>query len=496
MFCHIKYRSLLTTLTFFSSVIANNQLSLPFNAQTTEAFASIAELINTTKSEAPKHLREVFESIYEEKLHIPQDIVTAAVHEAEALVPIYLDDAAAQESLLSPLRFIPAGGDPNTMPATKQFSALDLFYTYSTVVAATNANTPSCIVQRDSAGNFAANTITANILGNVTGNVTGNLTGDVTGLHIGNVTGTAGAAVYARQAVIANSANSVGGATAANIASATATVLAASNAISPNTLILRNSNSDIFAREMNMTTGLNMTSTGAAVWINNKPLLHALGDTANSNVFIGASAGNFTLTTSQNTVIGATALQANRRGSNNIALGYAAGNNLLYGNNNIYCGNPGISKESAIIRLGTTATHTACFIAGVTNATIAKSANTVFIDAAGRLGTITSSKRFKKDITDLDNKDLQLSALRPVAFRYNEQADNQLQYGLIAEEVAMVMPELVIYNDQNQIQSVAYHTLPILLLQQYQKQRAMLADYAQQLQALQEEMAMLKQPRP
>ncbi len=554
---------LFITLTQSLASSPSHEDVLQLDTKATEAFMAIANLINTTRSKVPKHLQYVFEALYENKRTLPKKIVTAAVDEATDIVCINSDNQAAQDILLGDLRFIVGGGDPATMPITKQFSALDLFYTYSAITAATNNNTANTLVQRDASGNFAATTISANLTGNVTGNLTGNVTGNLvgnsTGIHtgnvtgnvVGNITGTAGAATYfggihSSKILPTNTANSialrdgsgnltantftgnlVGNSTGIHTGNVTGNVVGnvtgnltgnvagnvvgnitgtagaatyfggihSSKILSTNTansIVLRDKNADIAAREINVTTALNMTSTGATIWVNSKPILQALGDTANSNIYVGVNAGNFTLTTSQNTVLGSSALQNNLRGSNNTVLGYTAGSNLLFGNNNIYCGNSGISKESSIIRLGTTTTHTACFIAGITTATVAKNSNAVFIDAAGRLGTITSSKRFKKDITDLADKDQQLNSLRPVAFRYNEQTDDKLQYGLIAEEVAEIMPELVIHNEQGDIQSVAYHMLPILLLQQHQKQQKLLADYAQQLDLLQQELVQIK----
>jgi hypothetical protein len=324
-------------------------------------------------------------------------------------------------------------------------------------------------------------------------------------------TGTAGAAVYAHRATTATSfsgtlsgdisgtqdctaIDTVGGKTAREIASTVNTVAAASSSIAADCLVKQNSNGDISAREAILSLGLNLTSTGAVVTLNSIPFIHGLGDTSNTNVFAGSNAGSVTLTSSRNTGLGAVTLANNRLGSGNIAVGYNAGSSLVNGNNNIYVGNQGITKESSVIRLGTTGTHTGCSIAGISGANISKWASSVFVDASGRLGTIFSSERFKKDITNLPDKSHEVESLRPVSFRYNDQEMNdQIQYGLIAEEVEKILPEMVIYNDEGQVQSVAYHLLPILLLQQYQKQQQSLRSYANQIKNLQDEIFALKQ---
>ncbi len=98
----------------------------------------------------------------------------------------------------------------------------------------------------------------------------------------------------------------------------------------------------------------------------------------------------------------------------------------------------------------------------------------VLIDGNGQLGTISSSRRFKYDIQDMGEASSDLLRLRPVAFRYKQaQTDGShpLQYGLIAEEVKEVLPELVAHGRDGQPETVLYHILPAMLLNEVQKQQ-------------------------
>jgi len=155
-------------------------------------------------------------------------------------------------------------------------------------------------------------------------------------------------------------------------------------------------------------------------------------------------------------------------GVQNIIIGRLAGSSLTSGNANIYIGgNAASSSESAVIRIGATQTET--HIAGINGATIGAGTQ-VFVDATGRLGTITSSRRFKTDIESMGDRSDTIMRLRPVTFRYKNAGDD-LQYGLIAEEVADVDPSLVLFGPDGQPQTVRYHFLAPLLVNEVQKQR-------------------------
>jgi anti-sigma28 factor (negative regulator of flagellin synthesis) len=99
----------------------------------------------------------------------------------------------------------------------------------------------------------------------------------------------------------------------------------------------------------------------------------------------------------------------------------------------------------------------------------------VLIDSAGQLGTINSSRRYKEDIDNMARASDNLLTLRPVIFRYKkaiEDGDIPIQNGLIAEEVAEVFPALVVYNEHGEPETVKYHLLATLLLNELQKQRS------------------------
>ncbi|HLJ45137.1 MAG TPA: tail fiber domain-containing protein, partial [Bryobacteraceae bacterium] len=99
----------------------------------------------------------------------------------------------------------------------------------------------------------------------------------------------------------------------------------------------------------------------------------------------------------------------------------------------------------------------------------------VVIDSNGQLGTINSSQRFKEDIQDMGESSRGLMRLHPVTFRYRKAFDDgskPLQYGLIAEQVAEVYPDLVVHSADGQVQTVKYQVLDSMLLNEVQRQQA------------------------
>jgi hypothetical protein len=178
-----------------------------------------------------------------------------------------------------------------------------------------------------------------------------------------------------------------------------------------------------------------------------------------------ALAGN--TTGSNNIGVGAFALNSNTAGSSNIGVGMEAGGNLTTDSNNIEIGNIGVAGESNTIRVGTKGTHTRVFIASVNNSPIY--GVPVLVNANGRLGIQASSARYKRDIHNMGDASDSLLKLRPVSFRYRQDPKKMLQYGLIAEEVEQVYPELVIRDDDGRVLGVRYDMLPALLLNEVQK---------------------------
>ena len=199
-----------------------------------------------------------------------------------------------------------------------------------------------------------------------------------------------------------------------------------------------------------------------------------------SNTALGFQALFTNVSGNSNTGVGANAL-ANATGSNNTALGRFAGVNITSGTNNIHIGNNAPGNESNTIRIGNT--QTSAYLAGVNGAT-ASAGVQVFVDAAGKLGTVTSSRRFKEDVRDMGEASEGLMQLRPVTFHYKAAYDDGsrlLQYGLIAEEVAKVAPDLVQYDPTGQPFTVRYHALNAMLLNELQKQHAVVEEQAAEL---------------
>jgi hypothetical protein len=170
-----------------------------------------------------------------------------------------------------------------------------------------------------------------------------------------------------------------------------------------------------------------------------------------------------------NTAIGSNALYSNTAGSTNIALGFNAGFNVT-GSNNIDIGNAGVAGESAKIRIGTRPTHKNTFIAGIFGVTVPTGV-AVLIDNTGHLGTTTSSARFKEAIKPMDKASESILALKPVTFRYKQELDRQriAQFGLVAEEVERVNPDLVARDDEGKPYSVRYDAVNAMLLNEFLK---------------------------
>ena len=144
-----------------------------------------------------------------------------------------------------------------------------------------------------------------------------------------------------------------------------------------------------------------------------------------------------------NTAVGRGALFTNNSGVNNTALGRDAGH-AITGSNNICIGNTGTGTDAATIRIGEPAIHVAAYIAGISGA-LSPGGIGVLVNSSGKLGVPASSRRVKTDIHEIAGESDGLMRLRPVAFEYKPEIDptGLVQYGLIAEEVAEVYPDLV-----------------------------------------------------
>ena len=253
--------------------------------------------------------------------------------------------------------------------------------------------------------------------------------------------------------------------------------------------------------------GIQNTAVGAAALGNNASgnANTAVGLSAlNQNTKGGANTGIGTsaleLTNGENnTAVGAAALLFSTTGNNNIALGVNAGRNVTEGSDNIHIGSQGSARDSSGIWIGTPGTQSACFVAGVRSVTTSQNdAIPVVIDSNGQLGTVNSSRRFKEDIQDMGEASRGLLHLRPVAFRYQKpfaDGSKPMQYGLIAEEVAEVYPDLVARSADGQIEAVKYQVLDAMLLNELQRQAQQNRQQADKIHSLESRLAALEERR-
>jgi hypothetical protein len=209
---------------------------------------------------------------------------------------------------------------------------------------------------------------------------------------------------------------------------------------------------------------------------NNTLLGKSTGTTGSANTGVGAFALGSSSGTS-NVSVGVSALGSLTSGSGNIGIGVNSGFNLLTGNNNIYIGNSGLN-ESGQIRIGDASLQNGVVIAGIAGGVI--TGTPVLVNAGGRLGVAASSRAYKTDVTEIGEEADDLMRLRPVAFRYKPTVDpdGRRQYGLIAEEVAQIDPELVVNDGGGRPFTVRYELVNALLLKEVQNQRGKLESQA------------------
>ena len=208
----------------------------------------------------------------------------------------------------------------------------------------------------------------------------------------------------------------------------------------------------------------------------------------NDNVAIGDSSLNNNMTGNDNVGVGPSALYSDTSGNNNIAVGYEAGFNITTGGYNIDIGNNGVSDDTNVIRIGTSQAST--YIGGIYGVT-SGSGLAVYINSNGQLGTTTSSRRFKEDIQDIGDESDELMQLRPVSFFYKREYDSDpqrvRQYGLIAEEVDQIDPNLVVHETNGAPFTVRYNLVNALLLNEVQKQHKTILAQATDIQLLKEQ---------
>jgi Chaperone of endosialidase len=224
-------------------------------------------------------------------------------------------------------------------------------------------------------------------------------------------------------------------------------------ALQGNTTGFFNTATGTFALSSN-STGFDNTANSYGVLINNT--------TGHDNTASGFNALGLNITGNNNTANGVLALVNNTTGSNNTAVGLSAGMNATTGSNNVYigAGMAGVAGES-----------NACYIASIFGQTSADGV-AVLINSNNKLGTATSSKRFKDEIKPMDKASEALFSLKPVSFRYKKEIDpaGKSQFGLVAEDVEKVNPDLVVRDKKGRPYSVRYEQINAMLLNEFLKE--------------------------
>jgi Chaperone of endosialidase len=219
----------------------------------------------------------------------------------------------------------------------------------------------------------------------------------------------------------------------------------------------------------NNNVGVSNTATGFAALGNNT--------SGGNNTATGFNALRFNETGFQNTASGWQALQNNatgfrntadgsqalynNSGSNNVGLGFNAGFNLTTGSNNVCIGSGvlGNAGESNTTRIRNVYASMA-------------SARAVYVNSDNKIGTLVSSRRFKDQIKPMNKSSEAILALKPVTFRYKKdiEPNSAIMFGLIAEEVEQVDPELVTRNEKGEAETVRYEAVNAMLLNEFLKE--------------------------
>jgi Chaperone of endosialidase len=226
----------------------------------------------------------------------------------------------------------------------------------------------------------------------------------------------------------------------------------------------------------NNTIGDGNTAVGASALLGNS--------NGSANTATGGAALNMTTTGNNNTAYGFNAMGFNTTGNANIALGYYAGLALTTGDYNIDIGNEGVAGEANTIRIGDDTHQSATFIAGVYGTSVAGLA--VVMDSSDHLGTVSSSRRFKKEIKPMAQTSETILALKPVTFRYKKEIDptGTAQFGLVAEEVEKVNPDLVARDKEGKPFAVRYDQVNAMLLNEFLKEHRKVQEQEKRIDAL------------
>jgi hypothetical protein len=184
-----------------------------------------------------------------------------------------------------------------------------------------------------------------------------------------------------------------------------------------------------------------------------------------------------------NTATGADALYENTTGGNNVGLGYGAGLNLTTGSGNVCIGSGvlGVAGESNTTRIKNIYSSVA-------------SGRAVYINSTNKIGTLVSSRRFKDEIKPMDKASEAILALKPVTFRYKKEIEpnGAIMFGLIAEEVEKVDPDLVTRNEKGEAEAVRYDAVNAMLLNEFLKEHKKVENQTRKVQDQEATISQLK----
>ena len=237
------------------------------------------------------------------------------------------------------------------------------------------------------------------------------------------------------------------------------------------------------------TTGVSNNAFGWGALLSNT--------TGTNNTAIGVRALESNTEGVLNVAVGETALSSNTTGANNTAVGHGAlGNNTL-GNGNIALGpsaGSAVTGAANVICIGAAGENVlnTCYIGNIFGVTSA-GATAVYVNSLGKLGTIVSARRFKDEIKPMDNASEAILALTPVTFRYKQEIDptHSPQFGLVAEDVEKVNPDLVVRDGEGKVNTVRYDAVNAMLLNEFlkehrknEKQEATIAELKKEIASL------------
>jgi hypothetical protein len=199
--------------------------------------------------------------------------------------------------------------------------------------------------------------------------------------------------------------------------------------------------------------------------------------TGNDNTAVGWSALILNRGGDRNTAVGKDALEK-CAGSANVALGSGAGTGLSSGSGNVYIG-AGVFEHNDYLTEDNTTRIRNVYASLATQ-------RAVYVDGDNRIGTLSSSRRYKEEIKPMDRASETLFSLNPVTFRYKKEVDpaRMLSFGLIAEEVAKTNPDLITRDEQGKPQTVRYEAVNAMLLNEFLKEHKAFVEEHREVQEL------------